>query len=56
MGSPLIESAWQGRLAHLSGLDVIGSTAGSLSRLFQDREIELWEGQRLVAEKYPTDV
>ncbi|KAF9495262.1 hypothetical protein BDN71DRAFT_1447943 [Pleurotus eryngii] len=53
--SPLIESAWQGRLAHLSGLDVIGSTAGSLSRLFQDREIELWEGQRLVAEKYPTD-
>ncbi|KAL0946287.1 hypothetical protein HGRIS_012537 [Hohenbuehelia grisea] len=48
--SPLIEAAWRGRLAHLSGLDVIGLTSGSLSRLFQDREIELWEGRRIVGE------
>ncbi|KAF4613211.1 hypothetical protein D9613_011059 [Agrocybe pediades] len=48
--SPLVEGAWSGRLLHLSGLDVIGSTAGSLSRLVQDREMELWEGKRLVTE------
>ncbi|KDQ56692.1 hypothetical protein JAAARDRAFT_207783 [Jaapia argillacea MUCL 33604] len=48
--SPLIEGAWKGRLVHLSGIDVIGSTAGSLSRLIQDREIELWEAKRIVAE------
>lgn len=47
--SPLIQSAWAGRLVHLSGLDVIGSTAGSIARLLQDREIELWEGKRIVA-------
>jgi len=35
---------------HLSGLDVIGSTAGSLSRVIQDRELELWEGKRVVGE------
>ena len=35
---------------HLSGADIIGPTAGSLSRLLQDREIELWEGKRIVAE------
>ncbi|PPR05936.1 hypothetical protein CVT24_006658 [Panaeolus cyanescens] len=48
--SPVIEGVWAGRLVHLSGLDVIGSTAGSLSRLVQDREIELWEGKRIVGE------
>ncbi|KAI0643818.1 AAA domain-containing protein [Trametes meyenii] len=46
--SPLIEGAWQGRLVHLSGMDVIGSTAGSLARLMQDREVELWEQKRIV--------
>ncbi|KAI0327509.1 hypothetical protein GY45DRAFT_1355662 [Cubamyces sp. BRFM 1775] len=46
--SPLIEGAWQGRLVHLSGMDVIGSTAGSLARLVQDREVELWEKKRIV--------
>ncbi|OJT05693.1 von Willebrand factor A domain-containing protein 8 [Trametes pubescens] len=46
--SPLIEGAWQGRLVHLSGMDVIGSTAGSLARLTQDREVELWETKRMV--------
>lgn len=43
-----MEAAWSGRLLHLSGLDIIGSTAGSLSRLLQDREAELWEGKRIV--------
>lgn len=33
---------------HLAGLDVIGSTAGSLARFMQDREIELWEKRRVV--------
>ncbi|KAI0342455.1 hypothetical protein BDW22DRAFT_1330827 [Trametopsis cervina] len=46
--SPLIEGALQGRLVHLSGIDVIGPTAGSLARLMQDRETELWEGTRIV--------
>ncbi|KAI8989190.1 AAA domain-containing protein [Trametes punicea] len=46
--SPLIEGAWEGRLVHLSGLDVIGSTAGSLGRLMQDREVELWGKKRIV--------
>ncbi|KAG5728425.1 hypothetical protein E4T56_gene18957 [Termitomyces sp. T112] len=48
--SPLIEGAWAGQLIHLSGLDVIGSTAGSLARLIQDREIELWDNKRIVSE------
>ncbi|TFK52963.1 hypothetical protein OE88DRAFT_1733940 [Heliocybe sulcata] len=48
--SPLIEGSLQGRLVHLSGMDVIGSTAGSLARFVQDREIELWEGRRIVVQ------
>ncbi|KAH8112896.1 AAA domain-containing protein [Phellopilus nigrolimitatus] len=48
--SPLVQGAWNGRLVHLSGIDVVGATAGSLSRLMQDRETELWEGRRIVAE------
>ncbi|CCM05477.1 uncharacterized protein FIBRA_07698 [Fibroporia radiculosa] len=48
--STLVEAVWAGRLVHMSGIDVIGSTAGSLARLMQDREVELWEGQRLVRE------
>ena len=47
--SALTDGAWEGRLVHLSGVDVLGATAGSLSRLMQDREQELWEGRRLVA-------
>jgi hypothetical protein len=47
--SPLVEAAWTGRLLHLAGLDVIGATAGSLARLVQDRETELWEGKRIVS-------
>lgn len=49
LGSPLVQGAWAGRLVHLSSLDVIGPTAGSIARLLQDREIELWEGKRIVA-------
>ncbi|KAJ6624725.1 AAA domain-containing protein [Mycena sp. CBHHK59/15] len=48
--SSIVDAAWTGKLVHLSGLDVIGSTAGSLARLVQDREIELWGGKRLVAD------
>lgn len=54
--SNLIEGAWAGCLVHLSGLDVIGPTAGSLSRILQDREIELWEGKRIVTEASPLEV
>ncbi|TFK81956.1 hypothetical protein K466DRAFT_501194 [Polyporus arcularius HHB13444] len=46
--SPLVEGAWEGRLVHLAGVDVIGSTAGSLARFSQDREVELWEQKRIV--------
>ena len=35
--------------AHMSSLGVIGSTADSVARLLQDREIELWEGRWVVA-------
>jgi von Willebrand factor A domain-containing protein 8 len=51
----LIQSAWAGRLVHLAGIDVIGSTAGSLARLLQDRESELWEGKRVVARSEDQD-
>ncbi|KAI0074593.1 hypothetical protein K474DRAFT_1709721 [Panus rudis PR-1116 ss-1] len=54
--SPLIEGAWKGRLVHLSGIDVVGSTAGSIARLVQDREIELWEGKRIVADATPEEI
>ncbi|KAJ7829772.1 hypothetical protein B0H14DRAFT_3465448 [Mycena olivaceomarginata] len=43
-----------GKLMHLSGLDVIGLTAGALARLVQDRETELWAGKRIVGEATPT--
>lgn len=47
--SPLVQGAWAGRLVHFSGLDVLGPTAGAVARLLQDREVELWEGKRIVA-------
>ncbi|PCH36867.1 hypothetical protein WOLCODRAFT_167155 [Wolfiporia cocos MD-104 SS10] len=46
--SPLVEAIWAGRLVHLAGIDAIGPTAGSLARLTQDREVELWESKRIV--------
>ncbi|KAJ4500247.1 AAA domain-containing protein [Lentinula lateritia] len=56
--SPLIRGAWSGKLVWLEGIDVIAGTgaAGSLSRFVQDREIELWEGRRIVAKKEEEEV
>ncbi|THH04442.1 hypothetical protein EW146_g10173 [Bondarzewia mesenterica] len=54
--SPLVEGARVGRLVHLSGLDVIGLTAGSLARLTQDREIELWGTKRIVSHASETEI
>jgi von Willebrand factor A domain-containing protein 8 len=54
--SPLIEGMLEGRLVHLSGIDVIGPTAGSLARMFQDREAELWESKRIVAQAEQDEV
>lgn len=46
--SPLLKGALEGKLVHLEGIDAIGATAGSLSRLLNEREGELWEGKRIV--------
>ncbi|KAJ7792830.1 hypothetical protein B0H14DRAFT_3561972 [Mycena olivaceomarginata] len=54
--SVIIEAAWAGKLVHLSGLDVIGPTAGALARLVQDRETELWAGKRIVGKATPTEI
>ncbi|KZS88617.1 hypothetical protein SISNIDRAFT_417941 [Sistotremastrum niveocremeum HHB9708] len=54
--SPLIQGAWEGRLVHLAGLDVIGPTAGSIARLVQDRELDLWEGRRIAAKATPEEL
>lgn len=48
--APLTSAALRGSLVHLAGADVLGSTLESLSRLTQDREMELWEGTRLTTE------
>ncbi|PWY99398.1 hypothetical protein BCV70DRAFT_162599 [Testicularia cyperi] len=45
--APLVRGAMQGKLIHLAGVDVLGPTLGSLSRLLQDRELELWDGARM---------
>ncbi|KAH8990895.1 AAA domain-containing protein [Lactarius hatsudake] len=47
--SALVQGAWAGRFVHFSGFDVLGPTAGAIARLLQDREVELWEGKRIVA-------
>lgn len=44
--APLIKGANDARLVHLAGVDVLGPTLGSLARLMQDREVELWAGLR----------
>lgn len=54
--SSLVQGTWKGKLVHLSGLDVVGATAGSLARLVQDRETELWEGKRIVADATEAEV
>ncbi|GAA5826620.1 hypothetical protein JCM11251_002821 [Rhodosporidiobolus azoricus] len=45
--SPFVKGAKEGELVWLEGLDTIGATAGSLGRVWTDREGELWEGKRL---------
>ncbi|CBQ70003.1 conserved hypothetical protein [Sporisorium reilianum SRZ2] len=45
--APLVRGAMQGKLIHLAGVDVLGPTLGSLARLLQDRELELWNGARM---------
>lgn len=45
--APLTQGALDGTLIHLAGVDVLGATLGSLARLTQDRELELWDGARL---------
>lgn len=47
--APLIKGALSGSLIHLEGIDALGPTIGTLSRLLGEREAELWEGKRLVA-------
>lgn len=47
--APLVQSAKLGRLVHLEGIDTLGATFNSLSRLVNDRQGELWEGKRLTA-------
>ena len=47
--SPLVQSARAGRLVVLDGFDTLSATFNSLSRLFNDRQGELWEGKRLTA-------
>jgi hypothetical protein len=51
VGSPLVQGAWAGRLVHFSGFDILGPTAGAVARLLQDREVELWEGWRIVTSR-----
>ncbi|BGP19567.1 hypothetical protein JCM10213_000167 [Rhodosporidiobolus nylandii] len=45
--SPLTAGAQRGELVWLEGVDTLGATAGSLGRLWSDREGELWAGKRL---------
>lgn len=46
--SPLLKGLLDlnGKMVHLNGIDTLGPTLGSLSRLAQDRETELWGGRR----------
>ncbi|KDN48209.1 hypothetical protein K437DRAFT_245730 [Tilletiaria anomala UBC 951] len=46
--APLLKGALDGKLVHLSGVDTLGATLGSLSRLSTDRESELWNGSRVL--------
>lgn len=45
--APLVNGAKAGRLVWLDGIDTLGPTFNSLSRMLNDRESELWEGRRL---------
>ena len=48
--SAVVQSAWDGRVICLEGVDVVGATAGAIARLCTDREVEVWEGQRIVGQ------
>lgn len=48
--APLLRGAMDARIVHLAGIDVLGPTLGSLARLTQDRELELWTGGRAALE------
>ncbi|CAH7688707.1 AAA domain-containing protein [Phakopsora pachyrhizi] len=49
--SRLVEAALGGSLVQLNGIDTIGSTIGSIGRLLDEGEVELWNGRRIVAQK-----
>ncbi|GAA5900077.1 hypothetical protein JCM6882_002608 [Rhodosporidiobolus microsporus] len=52
--APLVKGAKGGEMVWLEGVDTIGATAGSLGRLWADREGELWEGKRLTVAPSPS--
>ncbi len=49
--APLLKGALDGKLVHLSGVDTLGPTLGSLSRLAADREVEMWNGNRALLQR-----
>ena len=53
--APLVAAAWAGKLVHLEGVDTLGPTVGVLGRLLGEREVELWEGLRMVGGDRLTD-
>ncbi|KAM0756043.1 hypothetical protein T439DRAFT_283415 [Meredithblackwellia eburnea MCA 4105] len=53
--SPLLKGVWEGTLVQFEGIDQIGATIGSLGRLLNEKEGELWEGKRLVGRFIPGD-
>jgi hypothetical protein len=54
--APMTKAALEGKLVHFEGIDTLGSTVGSLGRLLNDREGELWEGKRIVGKLAQEDV
>lgn len=46
--APLLRGALDACVVHLAGIDVLGPTLGSLARLTQDRQLELWLGGRAI--------
>ncbi|GAA5944071.1 H(+)-transporting V1 sector ATPase subunit E [Sporobolomyces koalae] len=49
--STLVQGMKEGKLIWLEAADTIGATLNSLSRLFSDRQGELWDGKRLIVQK-----
>ncbi|EGF99746.1 Hypothetical protein MELLADRAFT_94123 [Melampsora larici-populina 98AG31] len=46
--SRLVEGAQAGALVEITGIDLIGSSVGTISGLLDGRSLELWGGKRLV--------